>query len=524
MRVVLLHDEIGAAAAPDDRDVYTQMEAIERALGDLGHGSERLAFTLNAQAAAARLRELEPELVFNLVESVGGQGRLIHVAPALLDSMGLAYTGCRTDAIYATSNKLLAKRLLRGMGIPTPDWVELGGSPRTAPRPVRDGDDRWIVKSVWEHASRGLDEGSVLEARDPASLREMIAQRLDSLGGEGFAERYIHGREFNLSILDGRVLAAAEVLFDGYAPGRPRVVGYRAKWEEGSFEYTHTPRRFEFDRNDADLLAEVRLLAERCWSLFGLRGYARVDFRVDDAGRPWVLEINSNPCLSPDAGFAAALARSGIEFRDAIVAILEASVPRLQGGSGPRRELATAAVPGNRPGWRGTLREMPRADDAEAVRDIVASTGFFHDFEVEVAVELVQERLARGAASGYFFLFAEDESGRVAGYACFGPIACTAGGFDLYWIAVHRDWQARGLGRQLVSEVERRIAAGVPSASRPGELVRGTLIYAETSSQPRYAPTRRFYATCGYQQEATFRDFYAPGDDKVVFVKPVGGS
>jgi D-alanine-D-alanine ligase len=118
------------------------------------------------------------------------------------------------------------------------------------------------------------------------------------------------------------VLAPAEIIFEGYAENRLRIVGYRAKWDAASFEFNHTPRRFDFPPQEAPLLAELRSLALRCWQLFGLNGYARVDVRVDADGQPWILEINANPCLSPDAGFAAALDASGIPFTDAVARIL----------------------------------------------------------------------------------------------------------------------------------------------------------------------------------------------------------
>jgi D-alanine-D-alanine ligase len=137
------------------------------------------------------------------------------------------------------------------------------------------------------------------------------------MGHECFAERFIDGREFNLSILAGvqgpQVLPPAEIRFD-FPPGRKRIVDYRAKWDEESLEYRATRRSFEFAPDDAPLLERLESLALRCWRLFELKGYARVDFRVDGEGNPFVLEINANPCISPDSGFVAAAARAGILF------------------------------------------------------------------------------------------------------------------------------------------------------------------------------------------------------------------
>jgi GNAT superfamily N-acetyltransferase len=145
--------------------------------------------------------------------------------------------------------------------------------------------------------------------------------------------------------------------------------------------------------------------------------------------------------------------------------------------------------------------------DVEAVRGIVASTGFFNPAEVDIAVELVEDRLAFGDASGYFFVFVE-EAGRVLGYTCYGPISGTAESFDLYWIAIHNDHQSRGLGRMLMNESEHMIRkAG------------GRRVYAETSGRLQYEPTRVFYERLGFFRETQLKDFYAPGDDKVFYVK-----
>jgi D-alanine-D-alanine ligase len=190
----------------------------------------------------------------------------------------------------------------------------------------------WIVKSLWEHASVGLEADNVVECRDDQMLEQAMAVRAPFLGGVCFADAFIEGREFNLSLLGSpqgpQVLSPAEIIFEGYAAGQPRIVGYRAKWDVDSEEFRHTPRSFDFGARDNPLLAELQVLALQCWQFFGLRGYARVDFRVDERGRPWILEINANPCLSPDAGFAAALARAGIDFTRVVEWIVADGIAR----------------------------------------------------------------------------------------------------------------------------------------------------------------------------------------------------
>jgi GNAT superfamily N-acetyltransferase len=155
-----------------------------------------------------------------------------------------------------------------------------------------------------------------------------------------------------------------------------------------------------------------------------------------------------------------------------------------------------------------SFRTEVRDEDRETVREIVEATGYFTPSEVPVAVELVQENLAKGAvASGYFFIFAE-HGGRTIGYICYGPIPCTLSSYNLYWIAVHPDAQGKGLGKALMREVESRIRA-----------VGGDRIYIDTSYKAQYEDTRGFYQSLGYGLDALLKDFYAPGDDKVIYRK-----
>lgn len=156
------------------------------------------------------------------------------------------------------------------------------------------------------------------------------------------------------------------------------------------------------------------------------------------------------------------------------------------------------------------FRTDARPSDAAAIRRIVRSSGFFRDDEIDVAVELVDERLARGEASGYHFLFAE-VGDHVVGYTCFGPIACTVSSFDLFWIAVDESRRGTGLGRALLERTEAIIRS-----------MGGTRVYIETSGKAQYDPTRGFYTRCGYGREAELADFYAPGDSKVIYSRALG--
>ena len=159
------------------------------------------------------------------------------------------------------------------------------------------------------------------------------------------------------------------------------------------------------------------------------------------------------------------------------------------------------------------FRDAPRIDDCLAVREIVTSTGFFSGPEVDVAEELVAERLTKGLESGYFFVFADAPDKGAVGYACYGPTPCTASTFDLYWVAVHETMRGKGVGKALLAEVEGRLKG-----------MGGGKLIAETSSRGQYEPTRRFYLSCGFRQEARIADYYAPGEDILYFTKNVGAN
>lgn len=330
MKVAICHQALGKISSPDEQDVLEQCRVVQAALLELGHEVSVHPCSLDLSKLGRELYEHAPDVVFNLVECLEDRGDLIALVPALLDSLGIPYTGAGTCAMYATSNKPLAKHRLRALGLPVA---------RDYPQDA----ERYIVKSVWEHASRGMDAGSVVSA---PGVAQVIEERQRRFGGRFFAEEYLPGREFNVSLLarngagseaasgsdnegssrgltvgDVQVLPIAEICFDGLPTGAPQIVDYAAKWDADSPEYRGTERRTP-PAADAQLLATLGELAAASYRAFELRGYARVDFRVLPNGAPYILEVNANPCLSLDAGFARALSLAGIDFTRAIEAIL----------------------------------------------------------------------------------------------------------------------------------------------------------------------------------------------------------
>lgn len=320
MHVLVLHSDVPPGAPPDEVDTLLTAQVVSEVLGRLGHRASRAAFANSPESLRAAIEERAAEIVFNLVESVSGQDELAAIVPAILDRLGVAYTGCGAAQIAMAADKTAAKTLLRNAGLPTPDWAE-------PPLDRVDEDRRFIVKSCTQDASLGLDDGAVVRGRTAIAAR--IDECRSRFGGRWFAEAYVEGREFNVAILEDdrglHVLPIAEMRFEDWPQSVPQIVGYRAKWEPDSHEARNTVRRFGLEAREPALADALSRLAMSASRLFQMKAYARVDFRVDAQGRAQILEINPNPCLHPEAGFAAACAEAGIAFDAAIARILAAA-------------------------------------------------------------------------------------------------------------------------------------------------------------------------------------------------------
>jgi D-alanine-D-alanine ligase len=485
-RCVLLHQLVPAEAGPDELDTLAAAAAVAEALEAAGWRAERRAIGLDLAAVAAGLGENPPALVFNLVDSLPGvafSGPAGLAAAAMLEAVGVPFTGSGLAALALSGEKRAAKRVLRAAGVAVPPGPEDGW-----PGP-------FIVKHGREHASFGMGAHSVVE-RLP-----------DELPAGWFAEAFLPGREFNLSLIEEaggvRVLPVAELAYaEEWPGGMPRILDYDGKWRPDNPLFALTERRF--GAVAPELAALLAGLALRAWGALGLAGYGRVDVRLDTAGVPHVLEVNANPALAPDAGFAAAAREAGIGYAALIGRIAEAAlVPAaLTKDEEKQPRGAPPAV-----AFRRTL--LPA--DERAIGALCGASGFFSTDELGIAEELVREALGRGEASGYRFVLAEQPHGLLLGYACFGPVPASVGAWDLYWIVVHPRAQGAGLGRQLVAKAR-------AAAAREG----GRLLYAETSGRALYAPTRRFYAAAGFSLRAVLPDFYAEGDAKQIWALDIG--
>jgi D-alanine-D-alanine ligase len=260
-----------------------------------------------------------PLLVFNLVDAIEGDGRLAPRVPARLDALGVPYTGCSTRALLETLSKIETKLKLAHAGLPTPDWSADGTG--------LDHDARAVVKAVWEHGSLGLDETSVVHCADAPRA---VAARALCLNTEHFAEAYIEGREFHIALLERiwgvEVLPTVEILFRELEIHAPKIYSYDSKWTPDSAAYIGTLRRFGLEQDEPKLAKTLKQLALACWTLFGFSGYARVDFRVDPNGTPFIIDVNPNPYLTPDTEDVAAAAKAGLSYNQLVASILESSL------------------------------------------------------------------------------------------------------------------------------------------------------------------------------------------------------
>jgi len=287
----------------------------------LGYSNVIRHFDYMPSAFKTVVEDEKPDCVFNLVESVSGTSRLIHVPPIYLEELRLPYTGCPAHAIELSNDKVLAKRILTMLNAPTPRW----GLPKTM---TTDQPGTWIVKAQHEHASYGMTQKNVVEGT--AAAVELARELTDEHKIDWIIEEYINGREFNVSIVEApsgpQLLPIAEIVFENYTADLHKIIDYKAKWDEQSFEYKNTVRRYDFPASDRKLLKALEEISLKVWAGFDLRGWARIDYRVDANGNPFVVDVNANPDLSLDAGFMTAAGRAQITPHEAIRMITTAAL------------------------------------------------------------------------------------------------------------------------------------------------------------------------------------------------------
>jgi D-alanine-D-alanine ligase len=316
-KIGIVYNEPSPGALADELDILDQVELSEKSIRSLGYETCRIPVGFNLNQFIELLDKEKPEAVMNLTESIANHGELLYFAPAVLNYLRIPYTGVRTESMFLTTSKTLAKSWMKSNGLPTAPWFEL------TEIQLLDPSRTYLVKPKLEDGSLGFDEDHVFRGREINRVPgyESMSPR------HSFIEEYIEGREFNISVLCSEngpeVLPLAEIVFQNFPLDKPKIIGYRAKWVDESFECKNTVRRFVNEKDEEALSSELRSLALRCWDVFKLNGYVRIDFRMDSEGRLYILEINANPCISPGAGFYAACEKAGYSFGQVTGRILE---------------------------------------------------------------------------------------------------------------------------------------------------------------------------------------------------------
>jgi len=513
--VLLLYNEPTLGGDHADRaseeGVLVSLAAIDEAARAAGHRVTRLGLDRSPEPFwRAVSGSTRPDVVVNLFEGFAGVGRGEAQVAAIAEVFEVPLTGSGSECLALVRDKVRTKLLLAGAGLPTPEFLAIAADDplplEQLGRLIEQGP--LIVKPACEDASLGLSPASVVTV--PAALEaqcDVVRKRY----GAVLVERFIEGREFNVGIIalpDAEVLPLAEVEFTTDLPALERLVTYDAKWSTGSREDLASPVRCPavVDRPLAEKIREAGLRAFRAT---GCRDYARVDVRVGPDGGVWILEVNGNPDLAPDAGLARALKCTGISYRDFVERLLSVAADRhsrpSQRPTGPAQERSD---PAKKTTGRVQLRPV-KTRDLEDLVSILRACPEFRPEEVAVGEEVLREAIKPARLEDYIVTVAVDQE-QTIGWSCHGRVPLTDATYDLYWIAVLPEYQNQGVGGQLLAHIERQLASE-----------RARWLLAETSASSGYGKTRRFYERQGFELLSTIDDFYRAGDGRLIFGKRI---
>ena len=308
MKVAVIFDGVSAADAVNtpspDQQILESVEAVEAALVAEGHRVERVPVHPDGRWFE-RVRRGKYDLVFNLCEGVAGVADMEPAVIAALEMLRIPCTGASSWTAALCLRKPLVNAILDRAGLPVPRW---GVVRRGAPLPTVGFPA--ICKPAAEDASIGVEQRSVVRTMKALTARvEAMLERWD----EVVVQRYVDGREVNVGIVGNQVLPIAEIDFAAMPRGLWRIVSYRSKWDEGSDEDLGAVPTCPADL-PSELTARLAEIALAAWRVVGGTGYGRVDFRIDRAGRPWLLEVNANPDFSPSAGLARMARTAGLDY------------------------------------------------------------------------------------------------------------------------------------------------------------------------------------------------------------------
>jgi D-alanine-D-alanine ligase len=372
----LLEDDPGREAR---EDVARVASALAEALGRGGTRAEPLAVEGSRLDFAEVLGRMQPDLVINLCESLAADARGEMIVPAVLEMLGLPYTGSSALSLGLALHKDKAKELLRARGVSTPGFWRVDRLEQLAevalPFPL-------IVKPAREDASVGVTAESVVD--EPAALARAVETVLRTFHQPAMVEQFIPGREIYVPLLGNhprRALPLTEIRFGSFFEDRPNIVSYRAKWEADSPEYLNTPSG-TCQLEDPVLEARLIRTAMEAFAALDCQDYGRVDLRLTPEGVPYVIDVNPNCDLHPEAGFAKAARAAGIDYPALASRLVDIALERAHGSGhpsprskGPRAARAAHPSDRNLLAGGGDMRHRAGGPRAHAGQPRLPDTG-----------------------------------------------------------------------------------------------------------------------------------------------------
>ena len=318
MKIAILFDGASAEAETPDQEILGTVNAVSVSLTTEGNTVVRIPVHPDARWID-RLRRARVDLVFNLCESIDGVAALEPAVISVLELLGLPFSGSSSWTTSLCLRKHVVNAALERSGLPIPKFavVRRGSAIPSVGYPA-------ICKPAAEDASIGVEQRSVV--RSSRELTERVSTMLERWD-EVLVQKFVEGREVNVGVLGDAVLPIAEIDFGRMPKGMWRIVTYRSKWEDGSDEDLGSAPRCPA-RLPATLATQLRRIAVTAWRIVGGAGYGRVDMRIDERGRPWILEVNANPDFAPTAGLARMAGVAGIDYGALVRQVCELALQR----------------------------------------------------------------------------------------------------------------------------------------------------------------------------------------------------
>lgn len=299
-----------------ETEVADNLSIICSYLSNLANNVYTLEVDNDIISVINKIKDLKPDVCFNLVESLFGNSNYESHFAALLELLNVPYTGNNFNALSTCLNKITAKQILLANNIPTPNFTQVKLNNTTID--IKNLNFPLIVKLANEDAGLGISEKSIVN--NYMELTEQIKILQQNFNNDLIIEEYIEGREFNISLLGDEILPISEINFN--LPNTlPNIVTYQAKWNKNSlyFKGTEPVVPAKVDKNLESLLITT---AKKTFEAVQCKNYARVDIRLSKNNIPYVIDINPNPDIMPDSGFANSAKAAGLNYLELLNKIL----------------------------------------------------------------------------------------------------------------------------------------------------------------------------------------------------------